>query len=164
MRLIIGLGFLVSYASAAATRRSTPYLQACEDAINCEVVEDNSTMPRIAFKPGMGPGSAAFDRLVTKRDDDGTVVTQVALSDHLIEYGCSGDTDVSAMLGNLDQICKNQGSCIEKESYEQEIDWVDTCDDCMVMKSTKKWVLTGSGEYPAGKYSLSSLFACCIFE
>lgn len=140
-------------------------LEACRQAINCEVVdpqtrrETNTSLARIRYKPNMGPSSIFYRDLMArqpqehKRADDGTIETQVSLADAKVSYGCEADErksppDPHAMLGHLDQVCKSTGSCIEDESYESEIKVVDSSGDLV----DATWTLTGDGEYPRGEF------------
>ncbi|KAK7707629.1 hypothetical protein SLS64_007149 [Diaporthe eres] len=87
-------------------------LEACRQAINCEIVdpqtrnETNSSLARIRYKPTMGPESMFYRDLIArqpqnhKRDDDGTIETQVTLADAKVGYGAvkktsPGNTDYS---------------------------------------------------------------------
>ncbi|KAK7736366.1 hypothetical protein SLS63_003343 [Diaporthe eres] len=139
-------------------------LEACRQAINCEIVdpqtrnETNSSLARIRYKPTMGPESMFYRDLIArqpqnhKRDDDGTIETQVTLADAKVGYGCDWDEsqkhpDPHAMLGNLDQVCKSTGSCVEEESYEERIKVVD-CGLGLCELQDVTWTLRGEGIYP----------------
>lgn len=139
-------------------------LGACRQAINCEVVDPqtrsgaNPSLARIRFKPDMDPGSAFYQDLTArkphkhKRADNGTVETQVTLADTKVGYGCSlrGHADPHAMLGNLNQVCTSNGSCIEGETYEKKIHVVD-CGTGACGLQDVTWTLRGEGTYPEGE-------------
>lgn len=143
--------------------RSANDLEACRQAINCEVVEaTNTTLARIRHKRGMGPGSSFFNHMM-KRAADGKIETQVTLADAKVGYGCGADElkshpDPHAMLGNIDKICKTTGSCVRGESYEEKITVVD-CSMGVCVLDKVKWVIEAEGEYPWGKY----LLIACVF-
>lgn len=153
----LGLASLATAIPAASQPlvRAANDLEACRQAINCEVVEaTNTSLARIRHTSDMGPGSAFLNGIM-KRADDGTVETQVTLADAKVGYGCAADDldshpDPHAMLGNIDRICKTTGSCIQGEKYEETITVVD-CSVGVCVLDDVKWVIEAEGEYPWGE-------------
>lgn len=123
------------------------YLSACEAADNCETYTDpNSGRTHIRFKSGMEPGTEDYVNRVAKakaKRDDAYPQTQVTVSDATILWGC--DTDIIALLGNLEGICATSGQCISNNPYSQDVNYAAPG---QTFAETETLTLSATGTYP----------------
>ncbi|KAL8850439.1 MAG: hypothetical protein Q9221_004581 [Calogaya cf. arnoldii] len=141
--------------SAAA---SSPYIAACEAAVNCETYVDpvfNRTLVRFKMEPGTEDYAARVDNPITKRrylssDPFANVdhpwigpTTVVTVGDEKVLWGC--DTDPVATLDHVGDICATSGHCIDNKEYIQEVNYVEPNNN---YPSTQPLTITARGQYP----------------
>lgn len=143
---VLALPSLEPRGTSKGGAKVAEYIEACQEASNCETWKDDKGRTRIRFKPGQGPDSEDYNQRINKRADV-EVMTQVTMGDEKLSWGC--DKDPYLVLGNIEKICADSGACISNSPYEADIRYVQPCDGCTAGPPHDETLsISATGHYP----------------
>lgn len=118
-------------------------IAACEAAPNCETYTDQHGDPRVRFKQGMGPGSAAYDNRKIKRD--GSATSTITFGDSKLIWGCNVNPVDS--LSNVTAACAPGSAACDPGPITTPIQYLDPTDG-VTEPVSQSLTFTATGTYP----------------
>ena len=99
-------------------------ISACENAVNCEIYQDDEGKLDVRFKAGQEPGTDAYEKLhkssKVKRDDPNYPQTHVTFAHEAQWWGYG--IDIVGTLHTLTDMCHDTGSCVDSEPGSTTVD------------------------------------------